>query len=40
MEPSDYGLKEDKYEWTQTPDEVTISFKLPENIKTRYSQEH
>ena len=26
----DYGLKEDNYEWTQTPEEVTITMKLPD----------
>lgn len=24
-----YGRKEDKYEWTQSPDEVTVTIQLP-----------
>lgn len=32
---TDYGTKDRNYEWTQSEDEVTVSFDLPANIKTR-----
>ena len=30
-----YGRKEDNYEWTQTPDDVTITLKVTEGITAK-----
>lgn len=31
----EYGTKEESYEWTQTPDEVTLSVKVPQGLKAK-----
>jgi hypothetical protein len=35
MSVVEYGGKTDTYEWTQTKDEVTVTLKVPANLKAR-----